>query len=130
MRIVVKRNTGVLGGFGRISLFVNDEEKMKLKYDEEQLIVTDKESVVIQVKQLTMSSKPVQLYQDDYVQIRLNQLYVALWWITIICLITSTMIYDKIFKLIFSAVAFFMIVFILVIGSDNYFIIERVDDNE
>lgn len=103
---------------------------MKLKYDEEQLIVTDKESVVIQVKQLTMSSKPVQLYQDDYVQIRLNQLYVALWWITIICLITSTMIYDKIFKLIFSAVAFFMIVFIMVIGSDNYFIIERVDDNE
>lgn len=103
---------------------------MKLKYDEEQLIVTDKESVVIQVKQLTMSSKPVQLYQDDYVQIRLNQPYVALWWITIICLITSTMIYDKIFKLIFSAVAFFMIVFIMVIGSDNYFIIERVDDNE
>lgn len=125
LRVIVKRNTGVIGGIAKVSLYVDEKEKLKLFNGEEQLIVTDKDKIVLQVKQLLMSSRRIEIEQDEVVEIKLNQIYVTLWWIALICLFVNLFIYDKIFKFIFAAVALLILIFVMVAGSDNYFILKR-----
>lgn len=116
-----------MGGLARISLFIDDEEKLKLKNNEEQMIVTDKDSIVIQAKQLLFASKPMQLHRDEYVEIKLSQIYLSLFWIAIFCLFISMMIYDKLLKFIFAAVGLIIMIIATVYGSNRCFILEKTN---
>lgn len=128
LKITVKRDTGVMGGLAKVSLFIDDEEKLKLKNNEEQLFVTDKDSVFIQAKQLFFSSKPMKLNNDEYIFIKLNQKYLSLFYIAIFCSLLSYFTYDIFLKVIFASGGFIFLIIAIISGSKRYFILEKVNE--
>lgn len=124
LKVTIKRNTGVMGGLANISLFVDEEERMKLQKDEEQMMMIDKHEIDIQVKQWFLRSRKVKVTRDERLEIKINPLSVALYIIAIFILILAVYSQGGSQQLLFASVGFVMITLAIFSSLKSYFILE------
>ena len=127
MKLAIKRNTGVMGGLARISFMVDGKERIKLGNEEEQMMVVHKDEVELQVKQLFLRSKKVQVTHDQHVEIRVNRLCAALYILAFFTLYLAINSYGGNQQLVFTGVGSCLLLIAIVYSWTAYYRLELID---
>lgn len=128
MKVIVKRNTGMLGGIAGVALFVDDRKVKSLKNNEEYTISTDKDNVTVKAKQWFFGSKAVQLNHDESVEIKVNPVCLFLYFAAIILVFIGGINPAREVKLIFSLIGVAFLIFVLIFSMKSWFIIHKSKD--
>lgn len=119
-----------MGGLAKVSLFVNQKEKLRLRNEEEQLIVTDQDHINIAVKQWFLGSKEVRVTKDSKIVITINSLCMALFLIATFILFLAGISEGGNQQLIFSSVGFVLMIITIIYAWKSYFILQFTEEED